>query len=103
VVVIDATRDLEVAKKDLETAEKTAQAIVSTGQGDADVISYTRKAEASALKAAVTPFGNGSAYARFLYYNKIAPNIESILANSDGALAQPFLELSKPATKGGAH
>jgi SPFH domain / Band 7 family len=101
VVVIDATRDLEVAKKDLETAEKTAQAIVSTGQGDADVISYTRKAEASALKAAVTPFGNGSAYARFLYYNKVAPNIESILANSDGALAQPFLDLSKPAAKGG--
>jgi len=102
VVVIDASRDLEVAKKDLETAEKTAQAIISTGQGDADVISYTRRAEASALKAAVAPFGNGSAYARFLYYNKIAPNITGIMANSEGALAGPFLDLSKPAVKGGA-
>ncbi|MBC8096678.1 MAG: hypothetical protein H7Y43_12785 [Akkermansiaceae bacterium] len=102
VVIIDADRDLEVARKDLETADKTAQAIVSTGQGDADVIGYTRKAEASALRAVVGPFGNGSAYARFLYYNKIAPNVDSIMANSDGALAQPFLELSKPAVKGGA-
>ena len=72
-------------------------------QGDADVISYTRRAEASALKAAVTPFGNGSAYARFLYFSKVAPNIVSILANSDGILAEPFRELSaRPETKGGA-
>jgi hypothetical protein len=102
VQVIDATRDLEVAKKDLETAEKQAQAIVSTGQGDADVISYTRKAEASALRAAVAPFGNGSTYARFLYLNKVAPNIDSILANSEGMLAEPFRELSRPDVKGGA-
>ncbi|MEP6663907.1 MAG: SPFH domain-containing protein [Verrucomicrobiota bacterium] len=102
VQVIGAQRDLEVAKKDLETAEKRALAIVSTGQGDADVISYTRKAEASALKAVVTPFGSGSAYARYLYLNKIAPNIQSILSNSDGPLAEPFRELSKPDVKGGA-
>ncbi len=102
VQVIGAQQDLEVAKKDLETAVKKALAIVSTGQGDADVISYTRKAEASALKAVVTPFGNGSTYARFLYLNKIAPNIESILSNSDGPLAEPFRELSKPEAKGGA-
>lgn len=102
VQVINAQRDLDVAAKDLETAEKQAQAIISTGQGDADVIAYTRKAEASALKAAVTPFGNGSGYARYLYFSKIAPNIESILANSDGPLADPVRELSKTPVKGGA-
>ena len=102
VQIIGAQRDLEVAKKDLETSEKLSLAIISTGQGDADVISYTRKAEASALKSIITPFGSGSTYARFLYLNKVAPNIDSILANSDGPLAEPFRDLSKPEVKGGA-
>jgi hypothetical protein len=102
VVIIGAQRDLEVAKKDLETADKNAQGIIAIGQGDADVISYTRLAEASAMRAIIAPFGNGSAYARNIYLNKIAPNIENIMANSDGALAEPFKELSLPAGKGGA-
>ncbi len=104
--VIGAQRDFEVARKDLETAEKQAQATVSTGQGDADAIAYSRTAEASALKAIVAPFGNGSSYARYLYYQKIAPNVERILANTDGALAEPLKDLSKQpdaaAPKGGA-
>jgi hypothetical protein len=103
--VINAQRDLEVAKKDLETAEKTAQAIVATGQGDADSLSYARTADASALKSIVAPFGNGSAYAKYLYYQKVAPNVDHILSNTDGPLADPFKELSKPdaaAAKGGA-
>ena len=102
VVIIGAQRDLEVAKKDLETADKNAQGIIAIGQGDADVITYTRLAEASAMRAIIAPFGNGSAYARNLYLNKIAPNIENIMANSDGALAEPFKDLSLPAGKGGA-
>jgi len=103
VQVIGAQRDLEVARKDLETAEKQFQAIVSIGQGDADVITYTRTAEAAALRAIVAPFGSGTAYARYLYLQKVAPNIESILSNTEGPLAEPFRELSKPTTeKGGA-
>ena len=94
VQVIAAQRDLEVARKDLETSEKQAQAIVPTGEGDADVITYTRTAEANALRSIIAPFGNGEAYARYLYLKKIAPNIDSILANSDGPLAAPFRELS---------
>jgi len=101
VVIIGAQRDLEVAKKDLETADKNAQGIIAIGQGDADVITYTRLAEASAMRAIIAPFGNGSAYARNIYLNKIAPNIENIMANSDGVLAEPFKELSLPAGKGG--
>lgn len=100
VQVIAAERDFEVSKKDLETAEKQSQAILSIGQGDADVITYTRTAEANALRSIVAPFGSGEAYARYLYLKKIASNIDSILANSDGPLAEPFRELSKP-TKGG--
>ncbi len=96
VEVIAAERDLEVAKKDLETSEKRAQAIISIGQGEADVIAYTRTAEAAALRAIIAPFGNGTAYARYLYLAKVAPNIERILSNTDGPLAEPFRELSKP-------
>ena len=100
VQVIAAQRDLEVTRKDLETAENQSQAIISTGQGDADVITYTRTAEANALRSIILPFGNGEAYARYLYLKKIAPNIDSILANSDGPLAEPFRDLSK-SPKGG--
>ena len=106
VQVIGAERDLEVARKDLQTAENQAQAVVSIGQGDADVILYTRTAEANALKAIITPFGSGTSYARYLYLQKVAPNIESILSNTEGPLAEPFRELSKPSAsepaKGGA-
>jgi hypothetical protein len=106
VQVIGAERDLEVARKDLQTAENQAQAVVATGQGDADVILYTRTAEANALRAIITPFGTGQAYARYLYLQKVAPNIASILSNTDGPLAGPFRELSQPSApapaKGGA-
>ncbi len=98
--VINAQRDLEVAKKDLETAVNQAQAIVATGQGDADVILYTRTAEASALKAMVSPFGTGQAYGQYLYLKKIAPNIQAIISNTDGPLAEPLRQLSRP-QKGG--
>jgi hypothetical protein len=85
----------------LETAENQSQAIISTGQGDADVITYTRTAEANALRAIITPFGNGEEYARYLYLKKIAPNINSILANSEGPLGEPFRDLSR-SSRGGA-
>jgi rRNA maturation endonuclease Nob1 len=103
VQVIAAQRDLEVTRKDLETSENQSQAIIATGQGDADVIAYTRTAEANALKAMITPFGNGAAYARYLYLGKVAPNIESILSNTEGPFAEPFRDLAKPEPgKGGA-
>jgi hypothetical protein len=102
VQLIAAQRDLEVAHKDLETAEKQAQALLAIGQGEADVIAYTRTADAAALRAIIAPFGTGTAYARYLYLQKIAPNIESILATTDGPLAEPFRHLSQPAEKGGA-
>ena len=104
VEVIAAQRDLEVTRKDLETAENQSQAILSTGQGDADVITYTRTAEANALRAIIQPFGSGEAYARYVYLKKIAPNIDSILANSDGPLAEPLRQLSQSpqSPKGGA-
>ncbi len=101
VQVIGAQRDLEVAGKDLETAQKQAQATVSIGEGDADVITYTRTAEANALRSIVLPFGNGSAYARYLYLSKVAPNIQSILSSTEGPFAEPFRDLNKPQPSGG--
>ena len=99
-LVIGAERDLAVAQKDLQAAENLALATIATGQGDADVITYTRTAEANALKAIIAPFGSGSAYARYLYLQKIAPNIENILSNTEGPLAEPFRDLSRPEKPG---
>jgi hypothetical protein len=53
------------------------------------------------LRSIILPFGSGEAYARYLYLKKIAPNIDSILANSDGPLAEPLRQLSL-SPKGGA-
>lgn len=85
--LINANRDLGVARMDLQTAENQAQAILATGQGDADVISYVRTAEANALKAIIAPSGSGQAYARYLYLQNVAPNIQTILSNTEGPLA----------------
>jgi len=94
VAVIGAQRDLDVAKKDLETAEKVAQGIIATGKGDADAIRFTRLAEAKSLKAQIAPFGDGLSYARYLYLLRVAPNIDSLMATTDGPLAAPFRSLS---------
>ena len=94
VSVIAAQRDLDVAKKGLEAAEKQAQAIVYKGQGDADVVRYMKLAEASALRATISPFGDGMAYARYLFLSRMAPNINSIVSSTDSPLAGPFKTLS---------
>jgi len=94
VSVIGAERDLDVSKKDLEAAEKQAQAIVALGQGDADVVRYTKLAEASALQAVIAPFGSGANYAQTIFLTKVAPNVSSIMATTDGPLGAPFRTLS---------
>lgn len=100
VQVINARRDLEVARKDLEAAVNQAEAVVSAGRGEADVITYTTTAEANALRSIIAPFGTGESYARYLYLKKLAPNIDSIISNTDGPLAEPLRQMSRP-QKGG--
>lgn len=92
--VINANRDLEVAKRELEAAENQAQAVIAKGQGEADVIRYAKTAEAAALRAVLAPFGGGLPYARYLYLSRVAPNIENVVSSTESPLAGPLRTLS---------
>src|SRR5688500_5854100 len=96
VAVTKAEEQLAVAKLRLEAAEKQAEAIVSRGQAEADVVLLQKRAEAEPLRQQVTAFGDGNTYARFFYYQKIAPSIKSILTTTDGPFAELFKQYDAP-------
>ncbi len=99
VALIEAQRKLEVAKKELEAAKNQAAAIMSKGKADADVIVYQNTAEASGIKAARTAFGDGDSYVRFLFQQKVAPAIRSVISNTDGPFVDIFRQFTNPQEK----
>jgi regulator of protease activity HflC (stomatin/prohibitin superfamily) len=96
VQVTQANQALAVAKLKLEAAQKEADAMVAKGQADANVILLQREAEAEPLRSQVAAFGDGTAYAQYFFYQKVAPSIKSILANSDGPFADIFRQFTAP-------
>jgi len=87
VAVIEATRQLDVARLQLQAAQNQAEAKVAEGKAKADVIVYKNAAEASGLKNSAAAFGDGNAYVRYLMNQKLAPSITYILSNTDGPFA----------------
>jgi regulator of protease activity HflC (stomatin/prohibitin superfamily) len=104
VAVTKANRELAVAKLTVQSAEKDAVAIRSRGQAEGKVILYDYQARAEPIQHSVTAFGDGTLYAQQFFYQKVAPSIQSILANSDGPFADIFKEFSNTpsTTKGGS-
>jgi regulator of protease activity HflC (stomatin/prohibitin superfamily) len=90
VALIEQEKRLTVARTDLEAAQKEAQAITARGKADADVIALQAAAEAEALRGSVSAFQDPAAYTFYEFAHKIAPRIESVFANTDGALGQLF-------------
>ncbi len=90
VAVTKAQQELAVAKLRLEAAQKQADALVARGKADADVVLFKRSAEAEPLRQQVAAFGDGNAYARYFFYQKVAPSMKSILTNTDGPFADVF-------------
>jgi regulator of protease activity HflC (stomatin/prohibitin superfamily) len=105
VAITKANRELAVAKLTVQSAEKDAVAIRSRGAAEGKVILFGYQARAEPLKNAVAAFGDGNLYAQQFFYQKVAPSIQSILANSDGPFADIFKEFaSTPSeSKGGSH
>jgi regulator of protease activity HflC (stomatin/prohibitin superfamily) len=91
---------LAVATLALQAAQKESEALVSRGQAEANVILLQKQAEADPLREQVEAFGGGDAYARYFFYQKVAPAMKSILANSDGPFADIFRQFA--ATPAGA-
>jgi hypothetical protein len=44
----------------------------------------------------VAAFGSGDAFARYFFYQKLAPSMKSILTSSDGTFADIFKQFAEP-------
>jgi regulator of protease activity HflC (stomatin/prohibitin superfamily) len=99
VAVTQAQQRLAVAKLQLEAAQRQADAMTALGQADANVTLLKKQAEAEPLRQTIEAFGGGDTYARFIFNQKIAPSIKSILTNTDGPFADLFTQFMPPATR----
>ena len=101
VAITNAQRQFEVGKLQLEASAKQAQATVSRGRAEADVVLFHYQAKAEPLATAVQAFGSGKAYAQQHFLQRVAPSITSIMTNTDGPFAEIFKQLqtfdAKPA------
>jgi regulator of protease activity HflC (stomatin/prohibitin superfamily) len=98
VALTQARQGLAVAKLRLDAAQQEADAVVAKGQAEANVILLNKKAEAEPLRQQVEAFGDGTAYARYFFYQKVAPSMKSILTNTDGVFADLFKQYAAPPT-----
>ena len=92
VAVTKANEGLVVAKLKLEAAQDEADAITFRGEAAAKVVQFENEAEAAGWKAAVAAFGGeGSEYARFVMFQKMAQAYRKIMVNTaDSPLMQIF-------------
>lgn len=96
VAVTKAQQELAVAKLRLQAAQKEADAQVARGEADANVILLKKQAEAEPLRQQINAFGGGDNYAQFFFYQKVAPSVKSILADTNGPFAEMFKQFSSP-------
>jgi regulator of protease activity HflC (stomatin/prohibitin superfamily) len=82
--VIAANKNLEVAKVDLQAAAFDAEAIRLRSRGEQDAIRAGNQAEAEVLKNRVDAFGDGMGFARYTFYESVAPKIRTVLSSDDG-------------------
>jgi len=95
VAIIMAERKLEVAGLEFKAAQDQAGALLERGRAEADVVLFNNKAKAAGIRSAREAFKSGTAYVRYLYYQKIAPAMCYILSNTDGPFADIFKEFAK--------
>lgn len=102
VQVTAAQRELDVAKLERDAATFQAQAQVARAEAERDVIKLDNEAQAAVLANQVSSFSGGYGFARYALYQKIGPQISTILTSDQegglGEVFQPFL----PGGKGGA-
>jgi hypothetical protein len=80
--VIAAKAELEAAALQLKTAQAEASAALALAESDRQVIAAGNSAEVEILKRNITAYGGGEAYLRGKLYEKIAPNLQSVMSNS---------------------
>ncbi len=98
IAVTKASQALAVAKLKLEAAKDEAAAMLSKGEGDAEVIRLDNAAEASGWKRSVEAFGNnGGQYAQFVLYQKLSGAYRTIMVNTaDSPIMKIFESFQEP-------
>ncbi|MFA7000495.1 MAG: SPFH domain-containing protein [Candidatus Paceibacterota bacterium] len=90
-----AQQGLAVAKLENDAAEAQAAAVIAEAGGEQTVVKLNNEAEAKVFASQALAFGSGLNYARYLFYQKVGPRIETILANDQaeglGGLFLPYL------------
>lgn len=96
---IAAKKELEVVKLENEAAAFQAQAVLSKAQAERDVIRLNNKAQADVFASQARAFGTGMNFARYVFYQRIGPRIQSIISTDQpdglGALFFPLLPAGK--------
>lgn len=82
--LIAAQKELDVSKVEYEAALFQSEAILLIADGEKDAIMARNEAEASVLRSRVSALGGGENFARYTLYEKIAPQVYSLLS-SDAA------------------
>jgi regulator of protease activity HflC (stomatin/prohibitin superfamily) len=97
VAVTAANEKREVAALKLEAARDEAEAILSRGKAEAAVVLLQNEAEAAGWRRTVEAFGgDGSAFARYVLLQKLAPGFRTIMSNTaDSPLMEVFRLLTR--------
>jgi regulator of protease activity HflC (stomatin/prohibitin superfamily) len=102
VEVIAANQRLKVAEKELLAAKDEAEAILSLGKADADVIRFDNEAVAAGWQKSIEAFsGDGGKFANWTLKKKLAPAYKALMVNTnDSSLMEIFKSFNsnKPAT-----
>jgi len=97
VAVTKANENLEVSKELLEAAKDEKLAILTRGKGVADVVNFDNAAQAAGWKRACAALGDGKSFARYVFFEKVAPGFDEIMVNtSNSPLMDIFKEYQTP-------
>ncbi len=93
--VVAANKELEVAKLESEAAAFQAQAALLKAEAERDVIRLGNKAQADVFAEQARAFGDGMNFARYVFYQRMAPCVQSVLSGDQpdglGAIFLPLL------------
>lgn len=89
-----------VAKFKLDATKDEAAAVTSRGRAAAEVVTLKNKAEAAGWQRAVEAFqGEGSLYAQYVLYQKLATSYRSIMVNTADSPIMRIFESFQPVRK----
>lgn len=93
--LIAARQELEVAKLETAAAAAQADAYLLRAEAEKRVIALDNEAQANVISNQVQAFSGGLNFARYAFYQKLGPQIQTLLTSDDdtgfGGLLRPFL------------